>query len=110
MKSAGTAAFAAAFFAVAAAAAATAPTTTQPISPTNAVKLMMWLDGQTIASSPQPEGLIFMNGAVVPSTVMLYAVPASAGVASATKYRYAKIGDRVVLVDPTTHKIVYLIS
>jgi Protein of unknown function (DUF1236) len=91
-------------------AASVAQAATLPLAPSDASKLKGWIDTQTVTAAPLPDGFMVEDGAVVPKSITLDQIPASAGVASATKYDYAKIGDRTVLVDPTDRMIVYLIS
>jgi hypothetical protein len=51
-------------------------------------------------------------GASVPAQVTLRSLPSSLSkqVPDAKKYRYAKIADEVVLVDPSTHKVIDIIK
>ena len=109
MKKSGVAAFlAAALTATVAFAQAAAPAL--PLSAADAVKLKMWLDTQTIPTAAPALTFMSTDGEVVPSDVPLYPVPATAGVPAAQMFSYAKVGDRVLLVDPTSRKVVYLIS
>jgi hypothetical protein len=89
---------------------ATLVVTPSPISAGEALKLKMWLDTQTIASTTPSLSLIVSDGQVVPVDVPLTAVPAASGVTNAQKYRLAKLWDHVVVVDPATRKIVYIVS
>jgi hypothetical protein len=109
MKKIGIGIFAAAFLTAAAALAAQA-TTSLTLSTDDATKLKDWATRQTAnLVAPAPAGLNVAVGSVVPDTVMLYDVTA-VGVATITKYRYAKIGDKIVLVDPMDKKIVYVVA
>jgi hypothetical protein len=47
-------------------------------------------------------------GSTLPGTIEYYEVPASSGVT--TRYRYAIINDRTVLVDPQTRRVVQVIQ
>ena len=89
---------------------ALAQTATPPITPEEAIKLKTWFDAQELKPTPFVLGFTAMSGAVVPETVVLQELPAAAGVPGATKYRYAKVGDRLVLVDPADRKVVYVVS
>ena len=100
--------FAAALFTAAAAFAQA--TTTFTLSSDDNTKFKTWVASQTVTAATAPAGFTVAVGTAVPESVMLYEIPASAGVASVTKYRYAKIGDKIVLVDPADHKIVYVVG
>ena len=108
MKKTAIATFAAAFLTTGAALAQS--TTTFTLSSDDATKFKTWVNGQTVTASTAPSGFTATVGVAVPDTIMLYDIPASAGVATVTKYKYAKIGDKVVLVDPADHKIVYVVG
>jgi hypothetical protein len=81
-----------------------------PLSAADAVKLKMWLDMQTIPAATPTLTFMSTDGEVVPTDVPLYPVPAAAGVPGAQTFSYAKVGDRILLVDPTSRTVVYLIS
>src|SRR5438874_7949307 len=92
MSKTGIAAFAAAFLTAAAALAQTTATFT--LSSDDAAKFKTWVSSQTVTAATAPAGFTVAVGTAVPQTVMLYEIPASVGVATVTKYRYAKIGDK----------------
>jgi hypothetical protein len=48
-------------------------------------------------------------GVQVPESVELYAVPDEVTVPAVRRYRYIVVGDEVVLVDPSTRKVVQII-
>jgi hypothetical protein len=48
-------------------------------------------------------------GATLPASVQLQAVPQTWG-AKITKYRYVYVGDQVVLVEPSSRKVVEIID
>jgi hypothetical protein len=48
-------------------------------------------------------------GAVLPETVELYEVPTTVEVPEVRKYRYTVVKEHVVLVDPTSRKVVKII-
>ena len=65
-----------------------------------------YVDGRRISSYDYDGDL--RVGAVLPSTgVTYYEVPAEYGVRD---YRYTRVNDRVVLVDPRTHRVVQVIN
>ena len=110
MTKTGIATFAAAFLTAAAALAAQA-TTTFTLSTNDATTFKTWATRQTEnLVAPLPAGFGVAVGSVVPETVMLLEIPPAVGVATITKYRYAKIGDKIVLVDPADRKIVYVVA
>src|SRR4051812_34609125 len=59
---------------------------------------------------PPPAALDVNVGAVLPSEVEIYEVPAAVEVAPVRRYRYTVVNDRVVLVDPGTRKVVRVIN
>jgi hypothetical protein len=109
MKKTAIATFAAAFLTTAAALAQS--TTTFTLSSDDATKLKTWMGTQTtVTAATAPAGFTAAVGTAVPADIMLYDIPATAGVATVTKYKYAKIGDKFVLVDPADRKIVYVVA
>jgi hypothetical protein len=92
---------AAAFVAVAAVAPATAQVAVQ-IEPE--VREYVIKEGR--ASSVTIDGDLAV-GAVLPSTVEIHAIE---GVPTATKYRYAVVNDKRVLVDPGTRKVIQIVE
>jgi Protein of unknown function (DUF1236) len=58
-----------------------------------------------------PPATVDVNvGAVLPSEVEIYDVPAAVEVAPVRRYRYTVVNDRVVLVDPASRKVVRVIN
>jgi hypothetical protein len=58
-----------------------------------------------------PSASIDVNvGAVLPSEVEVYEVPAAVEIAPVRRYRYTVVNDRVVLVDPASRKVVRVIN
>lgn len=51
-------------------------------------------------------------GGAVPDTVTLYALPEDSGseVPTVTSYRFAAVGNRIIVVDPATRTVVQLID
>ena len=94
-------------------AAATAPpaaTTTFTLAAADVTKLKDWITGQKTASVPAPAGLTVAVGSALPAAIMLYPIPASAGVTAVGTNQYAVVGDKIVLVNPTDRKIVYVFA
>jgi hypothetical protein len=80
------------------------------LNPTDTVAFRTWVATQNVIAVPAPTGFTVAVGAVVPPTIMFYEIPATVGVAAATPYRYAMIGDRLVLIDPADRRIVYVVG
>jgi hypothetical protein len=91
-------------------AAAIAQTAAFTLAPADQTKFTAWVTEEKKADVPAPAGFTVQVGAVVPESVTLYEIPATVGVSTVTKYRYVKIGGKVVLVDPADRKIVYVVS
>jgi hypothetical protein len=104
----GIAAFAGAFLAVTAALAQQSSVFT--LSPADSATFRTWVGTQKVVAVPAPAGFTVALGAVVPEAVTFYEIPATVGVASVTRYRYAMIGDKLVLVDPADRKVVYIVG
>jgi hypothetical protein len=93
--------------------AAGAPaTTTAPftLAAPDATKLKDWITAQKTASVAPPAGFNVAVGTVVPMTIMLHPIPATVGVPAVGMHQYAVIGGKVVLVNPTDRKIVYVFT
>jgi hypothetical protein len=80
------------------------------MSPADAVTFKTWIATQQVAAIPLPAGFTVAVGAVVPQTVLFYEIPTTAGLPAMVQYRYAKIGDQIVLVNPADRKIVYVVG
>jgi hypothetical protein len=80
------------------------------LSTADQTKLKDWITMQKTASVAAPAGFMVAVGETVPTAIMLHPIDASAGVASADKDQYAVIDSKLVLVDPTNHKIVFVFS
>jgi hypothetical protein len=63
---------------------------------------------ETAAPAPGPSGESIVVGRPLPAEVPLHAIPAgvAAAVPAVERYRYAFVGDRVLLVDPETGVVV----
>jgi hypothetical protein len=80
------------------------------LNPADTVTFRTWVTTQGVVAVPAPAGFTVTVGAVVPQTIMFYEIPATVGVASAVRYRYAMIGNQLVLVDPADRRIVYIVG
>jgi hypothetical protein len=80
------------------------------LSPADATTFKTWIGTQKTAKVVVPAGLNVAVGTVLPANITLVDIPATAKVASITKYKYVLLGDKTVLVDPMTRKIVYIVS
>lgn len=63
----------------------------------------------TVGVAPSAD-VRFVVGAEVPTNVELYDVPATVEVAPVRSYRYTTWGNRVVLVDPGTRRVIRIIE
>jgi hypothetical protein len=91
-------------------AAPSAGATTLVLVPADATKLRDWITSQKTASVPMPAGFTATVGATLPTTVVLHPIPATTGVSAVGTNQYAVVGDKMVLVNPTDRKIVYVFS
>ena len=94
----------------AAPAAAPSATATFTLVAADATKLKTWITDQKTASVAAPAGFTIAVGSVVPAAVMLRPIAATVGVAAVGMNQYAVIGDKIVLVNPTDRKIVYIFA
>jgi hypothetical protein len=76
----------------------------------DATKLKTWITDQKTASVAAPAGFTVAVGSVVPAAIMLRAIPATVGVTAVGMNQYAVIADKIVLVNPTDRKIVYVFA
>jgi hypothetical protein len=76
----------------------------------DATKLKDWIMQQKTASVAAPAGFNVEVGQTLPTSIMLTAIPASAGVTVVGMNQYAVIDNKIVLADPMTKKIVYVFS
>ena len=109
MKTSGIAVFVGASLSVASAFAA-ASTTTFTLSPTDTTTFKTWVTAQKPATVAVPAGFNVAVGQALPANITLIDIPATANVASVTKYKYVMLGDKIVLVDPMDRKIVYIVG
>jgi hypothetical protein len=85
-------------------------TTTFTLVAADQTKLKDWINMQKTASVPAPAGVTVAVGSTLPATITLYPIPASAGVTSVGMNQYAVIDNKIVLVDPTSKKIVFVLA
>jgi hypothetical protein len=65
--------------------------------------------GQRVVTETTPEFDVSV-GAVLPDDVRMYDVPATVEYAPIRQYRYVTVGNRVVLVEPATRRVVRVIA
>jgi hypothetical protein len=65
--------------------------------------------GQRVVTETTPQFDVSV-GAVLPGEVQLYEVPATVEYAPVRQYRYVTVGDRVVLVEPATRRVIRVIA
>ncbi len=89
---------------------AAGPAGTFTLSTADSAKLKTWIVDQKKVSVAAPAGFTVAVGAVVPASVTLNDIPASAGVTAATSVKFAVIADKMVLVNATDRKVVYIFA
>ena len=87
-----------------------AATTTFTLVAADATKLKTWIADQKKASVAAPAGFTVAVGAVVPAAITVNDITAAAGGPTAVTYKFATIGDKVVLINATDRKIVYIFA
>lgn len=100
---------AAALFAAPAALAqvsSTTTTTTTTVTPQQQTAIKTYVTKEKRKSVVAPSGFTVTTGAVVPEAVELYSFPADVGVT----HRYTVIGDRTVVVDPGSRRVIQVID
>jgi hypothetical protein len=65
--------------------------------------------GQRVVTETTPQFDVTV-GAVLPGEVQIYEVPATVEYAPVRQYRYVTIGNRVVLVEPTSRRVIRVIQ
>jgi Protein of unknown function (DUF1236) len=80
-------------------------TVTTTISPADETQMREYVIHEHHAAVPPPTGFEISTGAVVPRSVELYRFPAE----HHWNYEYTTFGDRTVLVEPGTRKIIRII-
>ena len=86
----------------------TTTTTTQQTTVTNEqqARIKAYVTKQRPRAVTAPSGFTVTTGAVLPEAVELESFPADVGV----NYRYSVIGDRTVVVEPGTRRIIEVID
>jgi uncharacterized protein DUF1236 len=77
-------------------------TTTTTVSPAEETQMREYVIHEHHAPIPPPTGFEVTSGAVVPESVELYRFPAERH----WNYEYTTFGDRTVLVDPESRKVI----
>jgi hypothetical protein len=77
------------------------------IAPEQRTRIKEYVTKEKRASRPAPSGFTISTGATLPADVELYTFAPDVGV---TEYRYTVIGDRTVLVEPGSRRIVQVIE
>ena len=90
-------------------AAAAQASATFTLQAADATKLKDWIMQQKTASVAAPAGFNVAVGQTLPASIMLNAIPASAGVTAVGSNQYAVIDNKIVLVNPTDRKIVFVV-
>jgi Protein of unknown function (DUF1236) len=65
--------------------------------------------GQRVVTETTPQFDVTV-GAVLPGEVQVYEVPATVEYAPIRQYRYVTVGNRVVLVEPASRKVIRVIA
>jgi uncharacterized protein DUF1236 len=65
--------------------------------------------GQRVVTETTPQFDVTV-GAVLPGDIALYEVPATVEYAPVRQYRYVTVGNRVVLVEPASRRVVRVIA
>ena len=91
-------------------AAAAQASATFTLAAADQTKLKDWIMQQKTASVAAPTGFNVAVGQTLPASIMLIAIPASAGVTAVGMNQYAVIDNKIVLVNPTDRKIVFVVA
>jgi hypothetical protein len=79
------------------------------LTPEQQVTIYRSITREPIRTEP-PAGWNAKVGVRVPSTVELYDVPATVAAAPVRHYRYTILNNQVVLVEPSTRRVVQILS
>jgi hypothetical protein len=79
------------------------------ITPEQETSVYTIITKEKVRKAP-PADVTVSVGAVLPETVEVYEVPTTVEVPAVRKYRYTVVKDQVVLVDPTSRKVVKVIK
>lgn len=88
----------------------TTTTTTTTITPDQETTIYRTVTHDQVAVQPPPPDWAPTVGVEVPAQVQLYDMPRTVEVPSVQSDRYTVIGGHVVLVDPSTHRVVRIIE
>lgn len=88
----------------------TTTTTTTTISPDQETTIYRTITHEQVAVQPPPPDWAPSVGIEVPAQVQLYDMPASVDVPTVRSDRYTVVNGHVVLVDPSTHRVVRIIE
>lgn len=80
------------------------------ITPAQERTVYTTLYGQRVTTGVAPRDFDVAVGTVLPADVELVEVPATVEIAPVRRYRYVVVGNRVVLVDPTSRRIEKVIT
>jgi hypothetical protein len=81
--------------------------TTGSITPEIRTKVREYITTERPRAVEAPSGVTISVGSTLPEAVELRSFPSSVGV---SQYRYTVVGDRTVLVDPGTRRIIQVIE
>jgi Protein of unknown function (DUF1236) len=79
------------------------------LSPEQRTTVYQTIVKERVRTPPPPDWRVGV-GIEVPTAVELYDVPPSVTVAPVRRYRYTVVNDQVVLVDPTTRRVIQIIG
>jgi hypothetical protein len=88
----------------------TTTTTTTTISPDQETTIYRTITREQVAVQPPPPEWAPSVGVEVPAQVQLYDMPSSVDVPTVRSDRYTVVNGHVVLVDPSTHRVVRIIE
>lgn len=88
----------------------TTTTTTTTITPEQETTIYRTITHEQVAVQPPPPNWAPSVGIAVPDQVQLYDMPSTVDVPTVRSDRYTVINGHVVLVDPSTHRVVRIIE
>ena len=88
----------------------TTTTTTTTISPEQETTIYRTITREQVAVQPPPPDWSPSVGVEVPAQVQLYDMPSTVDVPTVRSERYTMVNGHVVLVDPSTHRVVRIIE
>ncbi|HEY3918984.1 MAG TPA: DUF1236 domain-containing protein [Stellaceae bacterium] len=88
----------------------TTTTTTTTITPDQETTIYRTITHEQVAVQPPPPDWAPTVGVEVPAQVQLYDMPSTVDVPTVQSDRYTVIDGHVVLVDPSTHRVVRIIE